>query len=428
MQRQPFPVEPAAAPAQRLHALDNLRATMMWLGIVLHVAVIHMARPSPLPWHDDQSSPLADLLVVVIHAFRMPVFFILAGFFVAALVQRHGLGGMARNRLRRLGLPFAVFWPPLFATSAVLGLLFLHRMAYNTWGINHSLMPQSPSGSQPGPQTMHLWFLWMLLWLALLTPLPWAAVRALPPSVQRTLRAMMAWLGSTPLGVLVLTVPLAWIGAGYAHGIVTPGGSFLPPAAEWLHNGLFYGFGLGLHALRKELTALYARHWPLLAALGMACFTAAGFLSEVQAQPEASTVALVLLTGAFTDLLAAPVPAAWHLQFWMALAYNGASWLWSFALIGLFLRHLGRPRAWMAYLADSSYWVYLVHLPITMGLGALLYGLPWPALAKMALNVLATTALCLASYHLCVRFTPVGALLTGRQRARPLFGDPAHAH
>ena len=26
----------------RLHALDNLRAIMMWLGVVLHVACIHL--------------------------------------------------------------------------------------------------------------------------------------------------------------------------------------------------------------------------------------------------------------------------------------------------------------------------------------------------------------------------------------------------
>ena len=45
-----------------------------------------------------------------------------------------------------------------------------------------------------------------------------------------------------------------------------------------------------------------------------------------------------MITGAFTDLLAAPAPATRHLHFWMALAYNGVSWLWSFALIGLFLR------------------------------------------------------------------------------------------
>ena len=72
------PSSSPSAPTRRLHALDNLRATMMWLGIVLHVSVLYMSRPSPLPWHDDQSSPLADLLVAVIHAFRMPLFFILA--------------------------------------------------------------------------------------------------------------------------------------------------------------------------------------------------------------------------------------------------------------------------------------------------------------------------------------------------------------
>ena len=88
----------------------------MWLGIVLHVSVLYMSRPSPLPWHDDRSSPVADLLVAVIHAFRMPLFFILAGFFVAALVQRHGLAGMVRadgeilaaRAARKFGIPFTL--------------------------------------------------------------------------------------------------------------------------------------------------------------------------------------------------------------------------------------------------------------------------------------------------------------------------------
>lgn len=416
------------APGQRLHALDHLRATMMWLGIVLHVSVIYMGRPSPLPWHDELSTPVADLLVAVIHAFRMPLFFILAGFFVSALVQRRGLAGMVRNRLRRLGLPFAVFWPPLFVVSALLGLLFLHRMADGTWGVDRSLLPRG-SGVPQGPSTMHLWFLWMLLWLTVFTPVVWAATGALPCKVQKALGGIAAWLGGSALGVVTLTLPLALIGAHYDHGIVTPSGSFLPPLAEWLHNGLFYAFGLGLHAQRRDMMARYEKHWPLLAGLGLACFLITAFLSEVLAQPEASAFALVLITGAFTDILAEPVAATRHLQFWMALAYNAASWLWSFALIGLFLRHVSQPRAWLDYLADSSYWVYLVHLPLTIGFGALLYGMPIPVLAKMALNVLATTALCLASYHLCVRFTAVGQWLNGRRHTRnkKSFGEPVHA-
>ncbi|RZJ15852.1 MAG: acyltransferase [Acidovorax sp.] len=417
---------PPSAPVQRLHALDHLRATMMWLGIVLHASIVYMAAPSPLPWHDDQSTPMADMLVAVIHAFRMPLFFILSGFFVALLVQQRGVAGMARHRLRRLGLPFAVFWPPLFVVTALLGLVFLHRMAYGSWGVDRSLLPHGPN-VPPGPPTMHLWFLWMLLWLSLLTPPLWGAAHRLPARVQRVLLRAMAWLCGSPLGFLMLTLPLAWVGADYAHGIVTPSGSFLPPLAEWIHNGLFYAFGLCVHAQRHVLMARYERQWPLFAALGLACFVLTGFLAEVLAQPEASAFALVLVTGAFTDVLAAPVSATRHLQFWLALAYNSASWLWSFALIGLFLRHASRPSAWLTYLADSSYWVYLVHLPLTVGFGALLYGVPIPAPAKIFLNVLATTALCLASYHLCVRFTAVGQLLNGHRHPRPSRGELAHA-
>jgi len=423
------PSSPAfpAPPSQRLHALDHLRATMMWLGIVLHASIIYMVAPSPLPWHDDQSTPLADLLVAVIHAFRMPLFFVLAGFFVALLVQQRGLAGMARHRVRRLGLPFAVFWPVLFVATTLLGLMFLHRMAHGTWGVDRSLLPRGPNVPQ-GPPTMHLWFLWMLLWLTLLTAPLWAAARALPAAMQRALLQAAAWLCGSPLGFVALTLPLAWIGADYDHGIVTPSGSFLPPPAEWIHNGLFYTFGLCLHVHRRVLMARYERHWPAFAGLGLACFVLTGFLAEVLAQPEASAFVLVLVTGAFTDVLAAPVSATRHLQFWMALAYNSASWLWSFALIGLFLRHMSHPRAWLTYLADNSYWVYLVHLPLTVGFGALLYGVPIPATAKIFLNVLATTVLCLASYHLCVRFTAVSRLLNGHRHPRPSRGDLTHAY
>lgn len=60
-------------------------------------------------------------------------------------------------------------------------------------------------------------------------------------------------------------------------------------------------------------------------------------------------------------------------------------------------------------------------MPLTVAFGALLYGLPLPALAKMAINIAATTLVCLASYQLFVRSTWVGILLNGRRRERPSF-------
>ncbi|HSV51227.1 MAG TPA: acyltransferase family protein [Burkholderiaceae bacterium] len=390
---------------ERLHALDNLRAAMMWLGIVIHVAVIHMVAPSPLPWHDDRSTPVADLLTAFIHAFRMPVFFILAGFFVALLVQKGGLRGMLKNRLHRLALPFALFWPVLFACVAVLALLFVNRMATGTWGLDRTLMPTGPHIPQ-GPGTMHLWFLWMLLWFSVLTaPACWLADRV--PAIPRMIASAFGRLAGAWWGFLLLSIPLAWVGSFYANGVVAPTGSFVPPLAEWLHNGLFYVFGFYLHRNQQALFALYTRRWPWYAAAGLVFFMATGVLVEMLARSGTEKP---------------------HLAWWIALVYNCASWLWSFALIGLFLRYLQRPHAWLGYLCDSSYWVYLAHFPLTIAFGALLYGLPLPALAKIAINVLATTAVCLASYHLFVRFTAISVLLNGRRHARKkLTGETAHA-
>ncbi len=66
------------------------------------------------------------------------------------------------------------------------------------------------------------------------------------------------------------------------------------------------------------------------------------------------------------------------------------------------------------FVADSSYWVYLVHFPVTVGFGVLLYEAPYGALAKMGINLAATTAVCLLTLPLLVRYTPVSTLLNGR--------------
>jgi hypothetical protein len=224
----------------------------------------------------------------------------------------------------------------------------------------------------------------------------WLAGR-LPGSASAVTR-LLGRLGGAPWGFMVLSLPLAGVGALYPQGVVVPSGAFVPPLAEWLHNGLFYLLGWALWRCQQPLFALYTRRWARFALAGLPFFLATGALVEAQR--------LGALPG-------------WNLPLWIAYVYNCASWLWSFAFIGLFLRYLQRPHAVLGYLADSSYWVYLLHMPLTIGFGALLYGVPMPALAKIALNVAATTAVCLASYHLFVRFTAVSSLLNGKRHVRP---------
>jgi peptidoglycan/LPS O-acetylase OafA/YrhL len=240
----------------------------------------------------------------------------------------------------------------------------------------------------------------MLLWFSLATALLAGLQRRRPVALWQWAAEILQRLGAAWWGWIVLTLPLVLAGWSYPRGLMTPSGLFLPPAQEWLHNGLFYVFGLALFHHQWDLFALFQRRWKAHAAAGLVLFLAAG--AVIERRPDAAV--------------------------WIALLYNACSWLWSLAAIGIALRALSRRSAVLAYLADSSYWVYLVHMPLTIVFGALLFGLPLPAFAKIAINIAATTAVCLATYHLFVRFTPVSTLLNGKRHSRPTQGVLAHAN
>jgi fucose 4-O-acetylase-like acetyltransferase len=379
---------------QRLHALDNLRALMMWLGIVLHVAINHITINSPLPWRDPKTSPVADLLLLFIHSFRMPVFFVLAGFFVALLVERRGADGMLRNRGVRLALPFALFWPPLFVLTAVLSMVYIHLTVRGVPGLDTALTPARQPGGSPF-NTIHLWFLYQLFWFSVLA---WAGVRLqrfVPARLRDAVARGFALLAERRWGFAVLAVPLALVGSFYPSGLVTESGSFLPPLSEWVQSGLFFVFGWYLHRGQERLLARFAARCKGHALAGLAFF-----------------VATVLLMGALRGPGPHHLP---HPEFWIAFVYNASSWLWSLALIGSFVRYVPRQNAVLAYLSQSSYWVYLVHMLGTIGFGILLVNAPFGALTKMGLNIAATSLAALASYQLLVRYTFIGTLLNGRR-------------
>ncbi|MCS7468115.1 acyltransferase family protein [Stieleria sp. ICT_E10.1] len=123
---------PAIEPTiERRHDLDALRAIAMLLGIVLHAALSF----SPIPWtvKDSQTSEFYSVLFAVVHGFRMPLFFMLSGFFTAMLWRKRGLGGLIKQRLKRIALP-------LF-----LGCL---TIVPSMWAVSSFVSRPSPAGSQ----------------------------------------------------------------------------------------------------------------------------------------------------------------------------------------------------------------------------------------------------------------------------------------
>jgi peptidoglycan/LPS O-acetylase OafA/YrhL len=78
-------------------------------------------------------------------------------------------------------------------------------------------------------------------------------------------------------------------------------------------------------------------------------------------------------------------------------------------------RYLARRSPLLSFVADSSYWVYLLHLPIVIFLQTLLTPLDLPLWMKLSGVVLGTLIPCLATYVVFVRYTPLGWLLHGKR-------------
>jgi len=102
-----------------------------------------------------------------------------------------------------------------------------------------------------------------------------------------------------------------------------------------------------------------------------------------------------------------------------AACYALAIWTATFAVIGLALRFLSGFSAARRYLADASYWLYIVHLPIVMALQVAVSLLDWPWPVKFAAILAAAFPVMFASYQFLVRYSVIGAVLNGRRMRRP---------
>jgi len=125
--------------------LDALRAFAMLLGVVLHGALAY----TTIPWvvRDPSQQPAFDVLVAAIHGFRMPLFFLVSGFFTAMLWQRRGLRQMLRHRWKRIGVPLLI--GSLTILPLMYGAIFIAGVMSEDW--------VTSSEQQRGDSVRDLW-------------------------------------------------------------------------------------------------------------------------------------------------------------------------------------------------------------------------------------------------------------------------------
>ena len=156
----------AQSASVRYHYMDNLRAIAMMAGIFFHAALAYSPLLSNLWMTADPSTSIAlDAVAWFSHLFRMPLFFVIAGFFSSYLIERRGLAGFLKNRGRRILLPLVLFLPLLWLSYVLIIGWAVEAVEHPSpimSFIRESMkLPEPPP--PPPPTTTHLWFLYNLL-------------------------------------------------------------------------------------------------------------------------------------------------------------------------------------------------------------------------------------------------------------------------
>ena len=128
---------------------------------------------------------------------------------------------------------------------------------------------------------------------------------------------------------------------------------------------------------------------------------------------------LILIAAASLVLASVLPPRPDAIRLAGAACYALAIWTTTFAVIGVALHFLSGFSATRRYVADASYWLYLIHLPIVMALQVAVSSLDWPWPAKFMTILLVAVPPMFVSYQLLVRYSIIGAVLNGRRPRKP---------
>jgi ABC-type multidrug transport system ATPase subunit/peptidoglycan/LPS O-acetylase OafA/YrhL len=385
----------------RFHSLDSLRGAALLLGIVLHATMSFFL---VIPARDSSQSVTLAVTFYVIHIFRMSLFFVIAGFFGHLVYHRRGLRGFVADRAKRVLVPLAAGWVILAPLT----------IAAIVWGLSRTL-PGAAAGATPptlAPQgfpLVHLWFLYYLCLLYALVLVLRAGFAAKVDPSGRLRQRIDTWVAGALahrlalVGLAVPTVAVLFFTPSWAlwFGIPTPDNGLAPQLPALVAYGTAFAFGWLLHR-QVGLLDLLARQWrshlALAVGLTLACLAIVGPAPVLEAPAELASGGGIRLA--------------------YAAAYALAIWTWTFGLLGASVRFGAAESAVRRYLADASYWLYLVHPPIVFGLQVAVMDLPLSWTVKFPAILALTLAVLLVTYHFLVRPTFLGELLNGRTYPR----------
>ncbi len=373
----------------RLAELDWLRVLAVLLLVYYHTAAIFVHWDSIL--NNKERSLGADLFILFVDQWYMPLFFLIAGASTRFSLERRSGTAYAAERLKRLFVPLAfgmlVVVPPQVYFERLQDGLFEGSLIDF---YRHLFDGVYPAGNL---SWHHLWFVAYLLVLSLcsLPLLLWLRGTGRP-----VLERLCGILSRRGLWLLLPGLPLALSETLLRPRFSGPA-NFVDDWASVCFFGLFFLYGNILYSDRRILESAEKHRSRILAvaagssALGVAFF----------------------LTGRIPGY-GNPLPQELSLQWALVMLLRGVNgWAWVLFWVALARRRLAFRNRLLSYASEAAYPFYILHETWIVAIGYQVVGLDWGIAAKYVAISTAGLAATLATYEFAVRKV---ALI------RPLFG------
>jgi len=375
----------------RMYGLDALRGVAMSLGIFLHSAIAYKKGYHYGEWvFDNQfNSYFFDWLYLWINSFRMQAFFLLAGFFAHLLIKKIGLYQFAKNRLKRIGLPLLLSYFTILPLTLAPYFLFVEFKGADSWQqlldfISRFYTFRAQAGF------MHLWFLQhLLVFYALLIP---SLVLINATNLKFTVKIDSVKVFSNPfIFLFASSIVLGCISLLFTAPLPSIWTGFIIPIPQFIYYIFFFAVGWVLES-RRELFHSVTSSYKTFVIVGilLSFFTVVLINSNTQLSNPNGVLVLKFLFSFQTMLLA-------------------------IGLIGLFNRVFNKANPFWLYVADSAYWVYLIHMPFVLITQLLLLNSAVPGILRFPIVVSVAIFISFGSYHLFVRYTWIGTMLNGKR-------------
>jgi len=394
----------------RLDYLDAVRSFALLLGIAFHTALSFM--PIFIGWAvmDISTSELIPSFVLVSHSFRMALFFLIAGYFSHMTLRKRGIKPFIQSRLTRIGIPLLIAWfvlRPLLVSGWIMGAESMRNDVHSVVDIVSALvagfasLAELPQGLLIGT---HLWFLYYLLLISIGVIALRSLIACHAPTKHRLSQLadrIINIISRSSWMILLIAVPTA-VGLWFMQhwGLDTPDKSLIPHIPLYCIYGGFFMFGW---LLQRDVTFIdsFAHITSTKLAKCIVSIIAAIYLSGFQSN----------FAHTYYTFLKAGFMLSYALMMWSLISLS----------IGFSKKWLSRPNRLARYVADASYWLYLVHLPIVIWLQIAFAELPLHWAIKLISIFVITIGISLVIYDLMVRSTFIGATLNAKRKPRALF-------